>query len=127
MLPKVEACLEFAGALPGRAAVITSLESARAALEGLSGTWIRSEETVPGGTARYGSNLCGEARYGADRCEAARYGSDRCEAARYGSDSYGEARYGSDSGGAAPAETAPHGEPACPAFQEDGDVLVTAI
>ncbi len=72
MLPKVEACLEFAVALPGRAAVITSLERARAALEGLSGTWIRSEETVPG-------------------------------------------------------ETSPHGAPACPAFQEDGNVLVTAI
>ena len=72
MLPKVEACLEFAVALPGRAAVITSLESARAALEGLSGTCIRSEETVPG-------------------------------------------------------ETSPHGAPACPVFQEDGNVLVTAI
>ena len=122
MLPKVEACLEFAGALPGRAAVITSLESARAALDGLSGTWIRSEETVPGGMARYGSDLCGEARCGADRCEAA-----RCEEARYGADRYGEARYGSDSYGAAPAETAPQGAPVCPAFQEDGDVLVTAI
>lgn len=122
MLPKVEACLEFAGALPGRAAVITSLESARAALDGLSGTWIRSEETVPGGMARYGEDLCGEARCGADRCEAA-----RCEEARYGADRYGEARYGSDSYGAAPAETAPQGAPACPAFQEDGDVLVTAI
>ena len=122
MLPKVEACLEFAGALPGRAAVITSLESARAALEGLSGTWIRSEETVPGGMARYGSDSCEAARCGADRCEAARYGSDS-----YGEARYGEARYGSDSGGAAPAETAPQGAPACPAFQEDGDVLVTAI
>ena len=122
MLPKVEACLEFAEALPGRAAVITSLESARAALEGLSGTWIRSEETVPGGMARYGSDLCGEARCGADRCEAAWYGSDS-----YGEARYGEARYGADSGGAAPAETAPQGAPACPAFQEDGDVLVTAI
>lgn len=132
MLPKVEACLEFAEALPGRAAVITSLESARAALEGLSGTWIRSEETVPGGMARYGSDLCGEVRYGADRCEADRCGADRCEAARceearYGADRYGEARYGSDSYGSAPAETAPQGAPACPAFQEDGDVLVTAI
>mgnify|MGYP000460683077 CR=1 FL=1 len=44
MLPKVEACLEFVNALPGRTAIITSLEKAPEALHGKAGTRICSEE-----------------------------------------------------------------------------------
>lgn len=44
MLPKVEACLEFVHALPGRTAVITSLENADKALSEGLGTWICSDE-----------------------------------------------------------------------------------
>lgn len=40
MYPKVEACVEFADALPGRMAVITSLERAGDALKGKTGTII---------------------------------------------------------------------------------------
>ncbi|CUX72193.1 Carbamate kinase 1 [Clostridium sp. C105KSO15] len=40
MLPKVEACLEFAESFPGRLAVITSLKQADVALEGNVGTKI---------------------------------------------------------------------------------------
>lgn len=47
MLPKVEACVEFAEALPGRTAIITSLEKARQAIEGAGGTLIRSEAQIP--------------------------------------------------------------------------------
>lgn len=43
MLPKVEACVEFVEALPGRTAIITSLEKARDALNGITGTHIKSE------------------------------------------------------------------------------------
>ena len=43
MLPKVEACMEFVRALPGRSAIITSLEKAAQALHGEAGTRIRSE------------------------------------------------------------------------------------
>lgn len=42
MLPKVEACLKFVKGKPGRTAIITSLFSAREALEGKTGTRIRS-------------------------------------------------------------------------------------
>lgn len=44
MLPKVEACVEFAEALPGRTAIITSLEKAKDALNGITGTRIESEK-----------------------------------------------------------------------------------
>lgn len=47
MLPKVEACVEFAEALPGRTAIITSLEKARQAIEGAGGTLIRAEAQIP--------------------------------------------------------------------------------
>lgn len=40
MLPKVEACLRFIGEDPNRKAIITSLESARDALQGKTGTQI---------------------------------------------------------------------------------------
>lgn len=43
MYPKVEACVEFANALPGRIAVITSLERAGDALKGKTGTRIFRE------------------------------------------------------------------------------------
>lgn len=43
MLPKVEACLEFVEVLPGRTAIITSLEKAAKALFGQAGTRICSE------------------------------------------------------------------------------------
>lgn len=42
MLPKVEACLAFVKAKPGRTAIITSLFSAREAIDGKTGTRIRS-------------------------------------------------------------------------------------
>lgn len=42
MLPKVEACLNFIKKKPGRTAIITSLFSAREAIEGKTGTRIRS-------------------------------------------------------------------------------------
>lgn len=42
MLPKVEACLNFVKQKPGRTAIITSLFSAREAIEGKTGTRIRS-------------------------------------------------------------------------------------
>ena len=45
MLPKVQACLEFVKALPGRTAIITSLEKASGALHGQAGTRICSEQT----------------------------------------------------------------------------------
>lgn len=44
MLPKVEACIDFVEALPGRCAVITSLEKAGCAIHGKAGTRIRSEQ-----------------------------------------------------------------------------------
>lgn len=44
MLPKVEACAAFVEALPGRTAVITSLEKAQEALNGAAGTRICSEK-----------------------------------------------------------------------------------
>lgn len=40
MLPKVEAALKYAQSKPGRRALITSLEKAREALDGKTGTWI---------------------------------------------------------------------------------------
>lgn len=40
MLPKVEAALKYAQSKPGRRALITSLERAREALDGKTGTWI---------------------------------------------------------------------------------------
>lgn len=40
MLPKVEAAISYAGSGPGRKALITSLEKARDALDGRTGTWI---------------------------------------------------------------------------------------
>src|SRR5699024_8082708 len=40
MLPKVEAALEFVTSKQGREAVITSLENAKDALNGATGTWI---------------------------------------------------------------------------------------
>lgn len=43
MYPKVEACVEFVEALPGRTAIITSLERAKEALKGQTGTRISSE------------------------------------------------------------------------------------
>lgn len=44
MYPKVEACVDFARAMPGRAAIITSLEKAKEGLKGLTGTRICLEE-----------------------------------------------------------------------------------
>lgn len=44
MYPKVEACVDFVKALPGRCAIITSLERARDALDGVTGTRIFSPE-----------------------------------------------------------------------------------
>lgn len=44
MLPKVQACLEFVRGLPGRTAIITSLEKAPGALHGRAGTRICSEQ-----------------------------------------------------------------------------------
>jgi len=41
MLPKVEACLEFVKATPNGIAVITSLEKAKSALRGETGTIIK--------------------------------------------------------------------------------------
>ena len=40
MLPKIEAALEFVTSKDGRKAVITSLENAKEALSGKTGTWI---------------------------------------------------------------------------------------
>lgn len=48
MLPKVQACLSFVEALPGRTAIITSLEKASQALHGQAGTCIHSECQVCG-------------------------------------------------------------------------------
>lgn len=42
MLPKVQAALAFVESKPGRRALITSLEKAKEALEGKTGTWIES-------------------------------------------------------------------------------------
>ena len=42
MLPKVQACLAFVKAKPGRSAIITGLFNAREALEGKTGTLIHS-------------------------------------------------------------------------------------
>ena len=48
MYPKVEACVDFVRALPGRTAVITSLERAKEALGGFTGTRICSPLPHPG-------------------------------------------------------------------------------
>ena len=53
MLPKVEACMDFVSALPGRTAVITSLDQAGRALEKGIGTRICSA-AIPGETKRRG-------------------------------------------------------------------------
>ena len=41
MLPKVEACMEFVKDNPGKKAIIGSLEKARDAINGMSGTIIK--------------------------------------------------------------------------------------
>ena len=46
MLPKIEACVQFVSDNPDKIAIIGSLEKAKAAIDGESGTIVYNEENI---------------------------------------------------------------------------------